>query len=176
MMQHPTNRRPEPSEYFPYFGRYISLVSDGDIQQFLSVQLSELIPLLSRLSDSDSLARHAPYTWSIKQVLGHITDCERVFGFRALWIARGSAAPLTSFDENAFMQAANFDRWRFEELLAEFDQVRRSHLSFFRHLEPEEWLRLGVVNEHPASVRALAYLIAGHAKHHLDILHKRLGA
>jgi DinB superfamily len=168
--------RPDESEYAPHFGMYIRLAPDGDLLSFLEFQLADLLGLLRGLPDRQSLAHHAPYTWSIRQVVGHITDCERVFGHRALWIARGDASPLAKFDENAFMRACNFDLWPLEELLAEFECVRRSHLLMFRHLEPDAWLRRGTVSGHPATARAFAYVIAGHAKHHLDILHGRLAS
>jgi len=166
--------RPEATEYGAYFGKYIQLPPDGDILGFLESQLSDLLSLLRGMSEQDSLVHHAPYTWSTKQVVGHISDSERVFAHRALWIARKSPTPLSSFDENAFMEAANFDRWPLGEILGEFELVRKSTLSLFRHFEPEVWLRRGIVNEQPTSVRAHAYVIGGHAKHHLVILHKRL--
>jgi hypothetical protein len=175
-MPNPAARRPEPTEYAADFGKYIQLVPAGDIQGFLATQLADLLALVSGLSDEQSLVHHAPYSWSIKQVVGHVTDCERIFGYRALRIARGDATPLASFDENAYMQMSNFDRCPFIELLDEFANVRRSHLAMFKHLESEAWLRRGVVNDHPATTRAFAYAIAGHAKHHLDILHRRLAA
>jgi hypothetical protein len=173
-MPNPVIRRPEATEHCPEFGNYIRLVPQGDIQSILDSQLSELHGLLDGLSDHESLMHHAPHTWSIRQVVGHMTDCERVFGYRALRIARNDATPLSTFDENAYMKFADFDRWPLAELLTEFDLVRRSHLLLFRHLQPPAWLHRGVVIDRPTSTRALAYLIAGHAKHHLDILHKRL--
>ena len=173
-MSHPATTRPDASEYAAQFGQYIQLVPAGDIQGFLATQLADLLALVSGLSDQQSLAHHAPYSWSIKQVVGHITDCERIFGYRALRIARGDATPLSSFDENEYMRHSKFDRCPFAELLDEFANVRRSHLAMFKHLQPEAWLRCGVVNDHPATARAFAYAIAGHAQHHLNILHRRL--
>jgi DinB family protein len=175
MIANPRTARPEPTEYGPYFGRYVSLPPDGDIVLFLESQLTELKALLGGVSERDSLVRHAPYTWSIKQVVGHVSDCERVFGYRALWIARNNPTPLSPFDENDFMRAADFDRWPFAELLAEFEAVHRSQLFLFEHLDPEAWLRRGLVGEHSTTVRAIAHVMGGHAKHHLDILHKRGG-
>jgi len=165
---------PETTEYGPDFGKYIHLTPEGDVPAFLETQLGELLGLLGGLSESESLVRHPPYTWSIKQVVGHMTDCERIFGYRVLRIARNDATPLTSFDENTFMQFADFDRWPLVELAAEFEFVRRSHLQLLRHLDPGAWLRRGVVGGHPMTVRAMVFVIGGHAKHHLDILHKRL--
>jgi hypothetical protein len=167
--------RPNPTEHAPGFATYINKVPDGDIQLFLTAQLAEFLKLLTGLSEKESLTKHAPYTWTIKQVVGHITDTERVFGHRALWIARNDTTPLATFDETAFMTAATFDRQPMPELVEEFEHVRKSHLLLFKHLTPEAWLRRGTVCEHPATVRAFAWAIAGHAKHHLDILHKRLG-
>lgn len=166
--------RPTASEYAADFDKYVGLPPEGDLQSFLAKQLDKLLGLLAGMSEPESLVRHAPYTWSIKQVVGHLIDCERIFGYRALRIARNDATPLASFDENAYMPFADFDHWPIAELLAEFDHVRRSHLLFFRHLEPAAWLRQGIVLNQPMTVRALAYVIAGHAKHHLDILHRRL--
>lgn len=168
-------RRPAATEYAPAFGNYVRLAPEGDVPAFLEGQLEELLGLLGGLSEKQSLARHAPYTWSVKEVVGHIADCERIFGYRLLRIARKDATPLASFDENTYMSAAEFDRWPFAELLKEFDYIRRSHLLLLRNLPPDAWTRIGVVNDHPMSVRAMAFVLAGHAKHHLDILHKRLG-
>jgi DinB superfamily len=175
IMPNPAAIRPETTEHAPDFGKYIHLVPDSDILLFLAAQQKELLGLLTGLSEKDSLIKHAPYTWTIKQVLGHITDCERVFGHRALWIARNNTTPLSGFDETDFMNAVNFDRYPMPELVAEFENVRQSHLLLFRHLDPEAWLRRGTVWDRPATVRVFPWAIAGHTKHHLDILHKRLG-
>ncbi|MBX9788285.1 MAG: DinB family protein [Pirellulales bacterium] len=153
-MPHPATVRPTAGQYASEFGKYISLVPDGDVRQLLAEQAGDLLRLLGRVCESGSLVRHAPYTWSVKQVLGHITDCERVFGHRAHWIARGGAAPLVTFDEQAFMEVAAFDRWPFVELVDEFQCVRRAHMLLFEHLEPGGWLRTGVVNDHPATAAA----------------------
>jgi hypothetical protein len=166
--------RPDSTEFAPPFGKYVRLVSDEGILVILREQLAELHGLLDGLNEPESLVHHAPYTWSLRQVVGHLIDSERVFGYRAMRIARRDATPLASFDENAYVRAANFDRWPLAELVDEFDLVRRSHLRLFAHLEPDAWLRRGIVLEHSATVRAFAYVIAGHAKHHLDIVHRRL--
>jgi hypothetical protein len=167
--------RPEPSEYAAGFGKYIQLVPEGDIVATLETQLDGFLQVMADVPESAGLAVHAPYSWTIKQVVGHITDCERVFGHRALWLARRGGAPLASFDENEFMQAAEFNRWPLAELVAEFEHFRRGYLLFFRHLAPDAWTRGGTVCDHPATVRAFAYVMAGHAQHHLEILRRRLG-
>ena len=168
--------RPDEHEYAPGFGNYIRLVPDGDILQTLEQQLGEMLALLGPLGEAQSLALHAPYTWTLKQVVGHMTDCERIFGYRALRLARNDGTPLPGFDENHYMRFVDFNAWPMPELLEEFAFVRRSHLHLFRHFTPEAWLWRGTVIDHSATARALAYAMAGHAKHHLDIARKRLGA
>jgi hypothetical protein len=175
MNPHPRLLRPPPDEYGSYFGKYIALPPEGDIVAFLESQLREIEDLLKGLAESESLVHHPPYTWSIKQVVGHLSDCERVFGYRALWIARNNSTPLASFDENEFMRFADFDAWPIKEIFGEFAVVRRSSLYLFQHLDADGWLRRGLVGEHRTTVRAVAHVIAGHAQHHLDILHKRVG-
>lgn len=167
--------RPDQSEYAPDFGKYIRLVPDGDILEILDRQLAEMLALAGLLSEEQALALHAPYTWTIKQVVGHVTDCERVFGYRALRLARNDATPLVSFDEMHFMGFADFNRWPMAELVEEFASVRRGHLHLLGRLASAAWLWRGTVNDHPTTARAMAYAIAGHAKHHLDIVRTRLG-
>jgi hypothetical protein len=175
-MPDPAMCRPEPSEYDSQREEYIRLVSEHDIQSALRSQLEDVVGLLSRASEPESLVRHAPYTWSFRQVLGHMTDCERIFGYRALRIARHDATPLPGFDENAYMKFVDFDRWPLADLLVDFEHVRRSHFDLFRQLDSEAWLRRGIVDGHPITARAVAYVMVGHARHHLNILRTRLAA
>lgn len=174
-MTSPTVDRPDATEYSPAVADYIRLVPAGDILEILSLQREELAKLVGPLNDAQALVHHPPYTWSIKQVVGHLTDCERIFGYRAMRLARHDSTPLASFDENAYMALADFDRCPLGELLAEFELLRRSHLKLFRHLTPQAWLYCGTVNNHPMTARAVACVMAGHAQHHLNILRKRLG-
>jgi hypothetical protein len=169
-----TATRPPADEYAPAFDPYIRLVPDGDVLEILADQLARLQALLKPLSDAQSLALHAPYTWTLKQVLGHLTDCERVFGYRALRMARNDATPLPGFDEHQFMQFADFNVCPMSELLDEFSLVRRGHLIFLRHLSSDAWQWRGTVLDHAATCRALAYVMAGHVEHHLAIIKKRL--
>jgi DinB superfamily len=173
-MPDPAISRPEPSEYHAESKAYIGLVSENDVRSALESQLDDVVGLLSGTSEQESLVRHAPYTWSIRQVLGHMTDCERVFGYRALRIARNDATPLLGFDENAYMRFVDFDRWPLADLLIDFEHLRRSHLGLFWRLDSEAWLRRGFANGHSITTRAMAYVMAGHARHHLNILRKRL--
>lgn len=175
-MTDPISAQPDATEYAPPFANYIQQTPPGDVRALLSSQFDAARQLLGALSENASQVRHAPYTWSVKEVVGHITDCERVFGHRVLWIARGGAAPLASFDETIFMQSARFDDWPFAELFEEFALVRQSHLALLKHLASDAWTRHGLVLDHPTTVRAMARVMLGHAEHHLKILRKRLSA
>ncbi len=168
--------RPSSADYAPGFGTYISLVPEGDVVNFLAQQLKDVLLLLNKLPEQGALIHHAPYTWSIKQVIGHIMDAERIFAYRALRIARNDPTPLASFEQDDYVKFADFDAVSLGELLQEFTHVRESNLLLFRHLPPEAWLWRGVVNNHPATAGAFVYAIAGHTKHHLDILRTRLAS
>jgi hypothetical protein len=168
--------RPDATEFAPYYSKYIDLLPGGDILEVLAEQTEELTGFLRRVPEKEAGKRHPPYTWSVKEVVGHITDAERIFGYRALRIARQDETPLSGFDENAYVKNAGFDTYRLSDLAAEFEFLRRSHLCFFRGLASAAWQCRGVANGNPVSVRAIACIIAGHARHHELILRKRLGA
>lgn len=174
-MQHPATTRPDANEHSSQMGKYVQLVPAGDLTTILAGQIDTLQALVGNLSDQESLALHPPYTWSIKQVVAHLTDCERVFGYRALRLARNDATPLPGFDENAYMRFSDPDRISLAELLAEFAFARRSHVLMLGHLEDDAWMRQAVVNGHVTSVRAMGCVMAGHVQHHLAILRERLG-
>jgi hypothetical protein len=165
--------RPTPAEYAQPFERYVSLVQDGDVLAALTRQGSELAQALSGVGAAAERFRYADGKWSIREVVGHVIDSERVFGYRALCIARGEQAPLPGFDENAYQAHASFDASPLAELLREFALVREGHLPLFRRLSGEAWLRSGVANSKPASVRALAFIMVGHVRHHLGVLRER---
>ncbi|HEX7599124.1 MAG TPA: DinB family protein [Polyangia bacterium] len=167
--------RPAPNEYAPYFSRYISLIAEPDFAAMLGRQPAELRALLGKLSPEQAGFRYAPEKWSIRQVVGHVIDAERVFAYRALAIARGEAASLPSFDENSYAKQAGHDGYPLGELLDEFAQVRQSNLSLFQHMSQEDWERVGTVNQNRVSTRGLAYLLVGHAQHHAGILKERYG-
>src|SRR5689334_2824348 len=166
--------RPDPSEYAPYYSKYLAHVPEDDILTALGEQMESTLALLRAAPEAKASVRHPPYAWTVKDVVGHLTDCERVFGYRALRIARGDATPLPGFDENAYARAAGADRVPLGDLAAEFEAVRRSHLGLFRRLPVAAWTRLGVANDSPVSVRALAYIMLGHERHHAAILRERL--
>jgi hypothetical protein len=166
--------RPDPTEYAAYYGKYLALVPEEDVLAAMQAQWVKTLAVLGACPEEEANARHRPYTWTVKQVVGHLTDSERVFGYRALRVARGDATPLPGFDENAFAAAGDFDRRTLSDLAAEFEAVRRSHLLLFGSLPDAAWVRRGVANGSEISVRAIAYIIVGHERHHAGILRKRL--
>jgi hypothetical protein len=166
--------RPEPTEYGSFYSHYVALVPDVRILAALESQLAEMVPFLRGVTEEEANTRHPPYTWSVKEVVGHFTDSERVFGYRALCFAREDQALLPGFDENNYVQSAGFDACPLRDLVDEFEFLRRSHMCFFRGLSDSAWQRHGSANGSMVTVRALAYIIVGHARHHGDILHKRL--
>jgi len=165
--------RPRPDEYVPYFGTYISKVPEGDVLELLGAQGAETQRLLRGLTPTQAMHRYAPGKWSIKEVVGHVADAERVFSYRALRFARGDDTPLTSFDENKWMPFCGFDARSLSDLADELESVRRATLSLFRTFDATALERRGVASGNGVSVRALAYIIAGHERHHVGILRER---
>jgi hypothetical protein len=170
-------RRPGVGEAAPYYFRYINLVAGDDVVGYLAAQLEAVTPVLSGISEERSLHRYAAEKWSIRQVLSHVSDTERVLAFRALWFGRGFDTPLPSFDQEVSAAGARADEVPWAHHVEEFRAVRLATLSLFRHLPAEAWERSGIASGNPFTVRALANLAAGHLAHHLAILHERyLGA
>jgi hypothetical protein len=165
--------RPENSEAATYYFTYINRIGTGDIVAILEQQLYETAALFSSISEGTSLYRYAPDKWSIRQVMNHISDTERMFTFRALWFARGFEIPLPGFDQNIGVAGANADAVAWGAHIEEFRQVRRATSSLFRNLPPDAWMRTGMGDGNPFTVRALAYIIAGHFAHHVAILRER---
>jgi DinB superfamily len=167
--------RPEPAEFAAYYGKYISLVPDGEILDVLHTQAKDVVSFMRAIPEAQSIILHPPYTWTIKQVINHLTDGERIFAYRALRIARGDAIPLPGFDENEYAKTAIVDRLKLSDVVNEFDTVRHATLTLLRNLPEESWTRTGTANGYPVSVRALAWIMAGHVEHHMAIVRKRLG-
>ena len=167
--------RPQPGEFIPYYGRYIDQVAGEDAGAALASQIVETLAALRPLDEPRALHRYAPGKWSVKEVLGHVMDGERVFAYRALRFARKDETPLPGFDETEWAPAGNFDRRPLAELLDEFAAVRAATLQMFRGFEPEALTRMGKANDSPVSVRALAWIIAGHELHHRGLLLERYG-
>jgi len=168
-------RKPEPTEYAGFFAGYVNLVPELYPLPVLASQLDEVLAFLRTVSEADASALHAPYTWTFKEVIGHVADGERVFGYRALRFARGDTTPLAGYDEALFAAHAESNRLPFADVLSDFEAARSSNVSLFRSLPDAAWARGGEANGTYLSVRALACVIVGHTRHHLNILKKRLG-
>ena len=167
--------RPAPEEYAPYYGTYIGKVADGDVVDALRGQITDTLAYLRAIPESRGGHRYAEGKWSIREVVGHLTDAERIFAYRALRFARDDSTPLPGFDENAFVANARFDERTLASLINEFEAVRRATIAQFESFFPEEWLRAGNASGKQMSVRALAWVIAGHELHHRGILRERYG-
>jgi DinB family protein len=165
--------KPDPTEYAPDFAKYISLVPEGEIVVTLGLQIESTLGLIRGLSAAQGDLRYAPGKWSVKEVIGHLIDAERIFAYRALRFARNDATPLPGFDENSFVADAGFGSRSLADLAEEFEHTRKSNVCLFKSLDGDPSLRLGVASDNRISVRAIAYSIAGHELHHLGILRSR---
>jgi uncharacterized damage-inducible protein DinB len=164
--------RPDSNEYAPYYGKYISLVPEGDILVTLEKQLSDTLALLApREADGDF--RYAQGKWSVKEALGHVIDTERVFSYRAMRIARNDPTPLAGFDQDDYVKYGPFAQASLAALLEEFTSVRKASVALFRALDEAAWRRRGVASNNEVTVRALAYMIAGHELHHRGIFQQK---
>jgi uncharacterized damage-inducible protein DinB len=165
-----TQKRPQQGDYALHYEKYIALVPSGDFLETLRDQRRDLEALLSKLSDEQAEFRYAPGKWSIKEVLGHIIDTERIFAYRLLRIARGDETPLAGFEQDGYIRNANFAARKLEDLLHEFSAVRESTICLVRSLDDAAWLRRGTASQKEVSVLALAFIIAGHDRHHRTML------
>lgn len=166
-------RRPDPSEYAAPFARYVDRVPETGILAALSRQAAETAKLLASIDDARGGYRYAPDKWSIRQVVGHMEDAERVFAYRALTIGRGDATPLPGFDENHWMESAPFEATTLKQRADNFALVRRTTIALLETFDDAAWDRKGTANDALISVRALAYITAGHERHHVSILRER---
>lgn len=165
--------RPEAGEYAPYYEKYIALVAGNDIVGILEAQRLQTIQLFAGRSERDGNFRYAPEKWTVKEVLGHLSDTERIFAYRALRIARGDQTPLSGFEQDDYVRAGGFGERSLAGLAEEYAQVRGATVALFRPLSEDAWTRRGVANKNEVSVRALAFIIAGHELHHRQILDER---
>ena len=165
--------RPERSEAAGYYFTYIDRIPQDDIVGVMEGQLDDVGRILASISEEKSRHRYAPEKWSIRQVLGHLNDAERAFAFRALWFGRDFHDPLPSFDQNISVNAARADEYAWASQVAEFRDIRRATVALFRNMPDEAWGRSGVASGNSVTVRALAYIIAGHVAHHVAILQER---
>ncbi len=164
---------PDRTEAAEYYFTYIDRVTGTDVLAMLEAQASDVPAFFESIADERSLYRYESGKWSLREVLSHINDTERLFVFRAFWFARGFDAPLPSFDQNVAVAAAGADRLAWRSHIDEFRAVRAATLSFFRSLSDEAWSRRGIASGNPFTVRALAFITAGHVAHHAAIVRER---
>jgi hypothetical protein len=168
--------RPADSEFAPFYSGYVSLVPEQDIMSVLEQQADDIRLGVRSFIPHREEFRYAPGKWTVRQVLGHMADAERVFGFRAFCFSRGDKNPLPGFDENDYVARSISERVRLVELVEELAHIREDNLIALRRLDDEGWHRTGTASGHPVSVRALAYIMAGHVRHHLEVLGTRYAA
>lgn len=165
--------RPGKDEYLPYYETYVKLVGDGDIIGILESQIKQTASMLRAIPDSRGTYRYADGKWSINEVVGHLTDTERLFANRALRFARGDSTPIPGFEQDDYVRAGEFDKIPLSELISELEGVRRDTCSLFRHMSEEATARRGKANNAEVSVRALAYITAGHELHHRRVIEEK---
>lgn len=163
---------PEKNEYDPYYEKYISLVS-GDLVTQLSSQPAELRGVFGKYGEQNGAFSYGEDKWTVKELLGHIIDGERMFAYRAFRISRGDATPIEGFEQNDYIENARANGRSMDDLLDEFELLRLANVIFFTNLNDQDWRRMGTASERPVSVRALGYIMAGHVTHHVNILNER---
>jgi hypothetical protein len=167
------NVRPAANEFAAYYSTYVDSITSDNILGELQAQLDLVLSILTGISEEKSLHRYAADKWSIRQLLNHVNDTERVFAYRALWFARGFDTALPGFDQNVAVPTAAAEQFSWTSHVEDFRAVRAGTLTFFRNLPEEAWGRSGVASGNPVTVRALAYIIAGHVAHHVALLRER---
>jgi len=167
--------RPTTDEHAAFFAGYIGRVPAGDLVTILKTQITETLARLRAVPDARGDYAYAPDKWTIREVIGHMSDVERVMSYRALWFARGDATPLPAFDENAWAPEGRFGERSLGSLVEELAALRTSTVALFDGLPELAWTRIGRASGNPLSVRAIACIIAGHERHHREILHARYG-
>lgn len=169
------NNRPQPDEYDPFYQEYIELISSQNVLQALINQGQQIFTIIQKLTEEEASHRYAEGKWSVKEVLGHLIDTERIMAYRALCISRKESASLPGFDQDAYVANAEFGGRSLQNLSTEYDALRNANISLFNSFSEEQLLQKGTANEATVSVRALAYIIAGHERHHLNVLENRYG-
>ena len=162
-----------PNDYSPYHGGYISLVQDKDLHEFLPFQRERLFAMFDGISEERGDYAYAPGKWTIKEVLQHINDTERVFAFRLLALGRGETQAIPGFEQDDYANAVNVANRSLEGLVTEFGIIRQGSIALYENLSPEAFLHRGTVNNHPLLTAALPYILAGHVEHHMNILRER---
>jgi uncharacterized damage-inducible protein DinB len=171
----PILARPGPVEHADYYSRYVAAVPEGDVIAHLAAQVERTQALLRSVGEARAAHRYAPSKWSIKQVVGHMADTERVFTFRALAFARRDPSPLPSMEQEAWMAGADFDARPLRQLAEEFHAVRQATLALFSSFTPDVLARTGTASGNRFTVNSLVFIVAGHELHHLAVLAERYG-
>ncbi|MCM3090618.1 MULTISPECIES: DinB family protein [unclassified Cytobacillus] len=166
-------KKPESNEYAPYYEKYVSSIPEGDLLQILDEQMRETMNLVKDLKEDQAQFRYAPEKWTIKEVIGHITDTERIMSYRMLCIGRGEKAELPGYDDNQYVKNGKFNRFSIRELSAQMSQVRQNTIALLKSLDDEALLRRGNANGTEVTARAIAYIIAGHEHHHRTLIKER---
>ena len=168
------SRQPKVEEYAPYYGQYIDLVSEGDVRVLLEQQIAQFSDVLGAIPEEQANVLHAPYTWTIKQVVGHMIDVEKVFGYRAHRFACNDLRPILGMEQNEFVDNLEYSESFLSDLAVELKCTRRSNSLFFKRIPDTAWNRMGTADGNSMSVRAIAYILVGHITHHLEIIKQRL--
>jgi hypothetical protein len=168
-----SSTKPVTDEYAPYYGRYIDLVPVGNIIETLRQQMADTLTLLASLTEQQALHRYSPGKWSIKEVIGHLIDSERIFAYRALRIARNDQTPLPGFEQDDYVINGGFDERQLSALTREYEHVRGASIDLFEGLNQEAWDRRGKASEVEVSVRAMAWIISVHELHHKEVIRTR---
>ena len=165
---------PNSEEYAEFYAGYVQrAASKGDVLAALSNQIDEIQSALGKLSDEQALFRDAPQEWSIKEVMGHLNDVERVFSYRLLRVSRNDATPLPGFEQNDYVREAEFDKHLIKDLIQEFEHLRRANILAIQNMSDESALRVGNASGYPVSARALIYMLVGHVDHHMESLREK---
>jgi hypothetical protein len=172
-MNNAASARPEKTEYHEYYDTYVSLVDETDIVRALEAQTAELESLLRTISEEKASSAYAEGKWTVKQLVGHLIDGEKIFAYRALRVARNDQTPMEGFEQDGYIENANFGAVPLRDLTEEFLLNRKANVLFFKNLAEEAWQRTGTANNSPVSTRALAYIMVGHVRHHVNILKSR---
>jgi len=167
--------RPPSSEYSSGFGHYVALVAEDDVVAAMRGQAEEWHARLGAVTEAQSRFRYAPGKWSVREAVGHVIDSERIFAYRALCLARGEQQALPGFEQDDYAAVAGHDEVSLAALASEFASLRASHIRMFEHFTDEAWTTIGIVNGHPTSARAMAYVLVGHARHHSNVLRDKYG-
>lgn len=165
--------KPQKEEYDPYYERYVSLVDESNLVDTLAAQVAEIETMFRSIPEDRGTFAYADGKWTIKELFSHLIDGERMFMYRIFRIARGDKTPIEGFEQDGYIENSHANTRTFIDLTAEFTALRNANVHFFRNLREDDWLRTGTANNAEISVRALAFIMAGHIRHHVAILKER---